>query len=85
VRTENLPILAADSLLEEHVMTPPDRLRALFAEPGFVVMPAMWDGLSANLSAAVGLKTTFLFGSCVAASRLDGPDLAACRTYGLAA
>jgi 2-methylisocitrate lyase-like PEP mutase family enzyme len=56
-------------------MPPPDRLRALLAEPGFVVMPAVWDGLSAKLSAAAGFKTAFLSGSCVAASRLGGPDL----------
>lgn len=56
-------------------MTPPDRLRALLAEPGFVVMPAVWDGLTAKLSAAAGFKTAFLSGSCVAASRLGGPDL----------
>jgi 2-methylisocitrate lyase-like PEP mutase family enzyme len=56
-------------------MTPPDRLRALLAEPGFVVMPAVWDGLSAKLSAAAGFKTAFLSGSCVAACRLGGPDL----------
>ena len=55
--------------------TPPERLRALLAEPGFVVMPAVWDGLSAKLSAAAGFKTAFLSGSCVAASRLGGPDL----------
>jgi len=56
-------------------MTPPDRLRALLAEPGLVVMPAVWDGLSAKLAAAAGFKTAFLSGSCVAASRLGGPDL----------
>ena len=56
-------------------MTSPERLRALLAEPGFVVMPAVWDGLSAKLSAAAGFKTAFLSGSCVAASRLGGPDL----------
>ena len=56
-------------------MTPPDRLRALLAEPGFVVMPAVWDGLTAKLAAAAGFKTAFLSGSCVAASRLGGPDL----------
>src|SRR3954451_16226185 len=56
-------------------MSAPDRLRALLAEPGFVVMPAIWDGLSAKLSAAAGFKTAFLSGSCVAASRLGGPDL----------
>ena len=56
-------------------MSAPDRLRALLAEPEFVVMPAVWDGLSAKLSARAGFKTAFLSGSCVAASRLGGPDL----------
>jgi 2-methylisocitrate lyase-like PEP mutase family enzyme len=56
-------------------MTAPERLRTLLAEPGFVVMPAVWDGLSAKLSAAAGFKTAFMSGSCVAASRLGGPDL----------
>jgi 2-methylisocitrate lyase-like PEP mutase family enzyme len=56
-------------------MTAPDRLRALLAEPGFVVMPAVWDGLSAKLAAGAGFKTAFMSGSCVAASRLGGPDL----------
>jgi 2-methylisocitrate lyase-like PEP mutase family enzyme len=56
-------------------MNNPDRLRALLAEPDLVVMPAVWDGLSARLAAAAGFKTAFLSGSCVAASRLGGPDL----------
>jgi 2-methylisocitrate lyase-like PEP mutase family enzyme len=56
-------------------MNHPDRLRAVLAEPGLVVMPAVWDGLSAKLAAAAGFKTAFLSGSCVAASRLGGPDL----------
>jgi 2-methylisocitrate lyase-like PEP mutase family enzyme len=56
-------------------MNAPDRLRALLAEPGFVVMPAVWDGLTAKLAAAAGFKTAFMSGSCVAASRLGGPDL----------
>ncbi len=56
-------------------MTPPERMRALLAEPGFVVMPAVWDGLSAKLTFQEGFKTAFLSGSCVAASRLGGPDL----------
>jgi 2-methylisocitrate lyase-like PEP mutase family enzyme len=56
-------------------MTPPDRLRAHLAEPGIIVMPAVWDGLSAKLAAGAGYKTAFLSGSCVAASRLGGPDL----------
>ncbi|MGI9479548.1 MAG: isocitrate lyase/PEP mutase family protein [Hyphomicrobiaceae bacterium] len=56
-------------------MAPPEQLRALLAEPDFVVMPAVWDGLSAKLSAEAGFETSFLSGSCVAASRLGGPDL----------
>jgi 2-methylisocitrate lyase-like PEP mutase family enzyme len=56
-------------------MTAPERLRALLADPGFVTMPAVWDGLSAKLAAAAGFRTAFLSGSCVAASRLGGPDL----------
>ncbi len=56
-------------------MTPPERLRTLLAEPGFIVMPAVWDGLSAKLAAAAGFETAFLSGSCVAGGRLGGPDL----------
>ncbi len=56
-------------------MTPPDRLRAVLKEPGLITMPAVWDGLSAKMTAAAGFKTAFLSGSCVAASRLGGPDL----------
>lgn len=56
-------------------MTPPERFRALLAKPEFLVMPAVWDGLSAKLSAEAGFATSFLSGSCVAASRLGGPDL----------
>ena len=56
-------------------MTPPEKLRALLAKPGFVVMPAVWDGLSARLAAQAGFPTAFLSGSCVAAGRLGGPDL----------
>lgn len=56
-------------------MTAPARLRALLAKPEFVVMPAVWDGLSAKLTAGAGFATAFMSGSCVAASRLGGPDL----------
>lgn len=56
-------------------MTAPERLRALLAKPDFVVMPAVWDGISAKLAAEAGFETAFLSGSCVAASRLGGPDL----------
>ena len=29
-------------------MNAPDRLRKLLAEPGLIVMPAVWDGLTAK-------------------------------------
>jgi 2-methylisocitrate lyase-like PEP mutase family enzyme len=57
------------------IMSPPDRFRALLAAPGFVAMPAVWDGLSAKLTAEAGFHCAFMSGSCVAASRLGGPDL----------
>jgi 2-methylisocitrate lyase-like PEP mutase family enzyme len=53
----------------------PDQMRKILAEPGLVVMPAVWDGLTAKLTHEAGFKTAFLSGSCVAASRLGGPDL----------
>src|SRR3954454_1148672 len=53
----------------------PDRLRDGLRQPGLVVMPAVWDGISAKLTAEAGFKTVVLSGSCVAASRLGGPDL----------
>src|SRR3954464_8266238 len=53
----------------------PDRLRDVLNQPGLVVMPAVWDGISAKLTSEAGFKTAFLSGSCVAASRLGGPDL----------
>ncbi|MCH9672493.1 MAG: isocitrate lyase/PEP mutase family protein [Gammaproteobacteria bacterium] len=56
-------------------MTPPERLRALLKAPEFVVMPAIWDGLTSKLTSQAGFQTAFLSGSCVAASRLGGPDL----------
>ena len=55
--------------------TPPEKFRSLLAEPGFIAMPAVWDGLTAKMTFAAGFKTAFLSGSCVAAGRLGGPDL----------
>lgn len=56
-------------------MTPPEKFRALLAQPAFVAMPAVWDGITAKLTAEAGFATAFLSGSCVAAARLGGPDL----------
>jgi 2-methylisocitrate lyase-like PEP mutase family enzyme len=56
-------------------MNAPQKLRELLAQPGYIPMPAVWDGISAKLTAEAGFKTAFLSGSCCAASRLGGPDL----------
>ena len=56
-------------------MTPPEKLRQLLTKPDFIIMPAIWDGLTARLSYEAGFETAFLSGSCVSASRLGGPDL----------
>ena len=61
--------------IAKSTLTAPQRLRALLAEPGLIAMPAVYDGLSAKLTAAAGFQSAFLSGSCVAASRLGGPDL----------
>jgi 2-methylisocitrate lyase-like PEP mutase family enzyme len=77
-------IVDAENASEERTMnaptakpalTAPQRLRAVLSEPGLIVMPAVYDGLSAKLTANAGFKTAFLSGSCVAAARLGGPDL----------
>jgi 2-methylisocitrate lyase-like PEP mutase family enzyme len=62
-------------LKESDMATAPDRFRALLAKPGLIAMPAVWDGLTAKLTHEAGFETAFLSGSCVAASRLGGPDL----------
>ena len=56
-------------------MTPPERFRALLAQPASIVLPAVWDGLSAKWAAAAGFETALLSGSCVAGGRMGGPDL----------
>ena len=55
-------------------LTAPQRLRALLAEPGFVVMPASMTAFrpsSVSRQASRGVP----FRPCVVASRLGGPDL----------
>ncbi len=56
-------------------MTPPDRFRALLAEPGFIAMPAVWDGLSAKLAAQAGFPDRVHVRLLRSGARLGGPDL----------
>lgn len=55
-------------------MTPARQLSELLATPGAHVMPGIFDGLSAKLTAAAGYEVAFMSGFAVAASRLGMPD-----------
>lgn len=55
-------------------MTPP-HFRDFLAEPGCLVVPAVYDALSARIAARVGFRAVGLGGFLVAASRLGGPDV----------
>jgi 2-methylisocitrate lyase-like PEP mutase family enzyme len=50
-------------------------LRALCHGPGCLVVPAVYDALSARLAERVGFQAVGLGGFLVAASRLGGPDV----------
>ena len=57
-------------------MTSPDpTFRDLLAEPGCLVVPAVYDALSARIAERVGFRAVGLGGFLVAASRLGGPDV----------
>ena len=51
-----------------------DRIRSLLAEGGAVLMPGVWDALSARLASAAGHEVLFLSGYATAATLLGLPD-----------
>jgi methylisocitrate lyase len=51
-----------------------DDLRARLANPSPVLMPGVWDALSARLVAQAGFDTVFVSGFCVSGTRLGLPD-----------
>jgi 2,3-dimethylmalate lyase len=53
----------------------PRSFRALLAEPGCRVVPAVYDAISARIAERVGFPAVGLGGFLVAASRLGGPDV----------
>jgi methylisocitrate lyase len=55
-------------------VTPP-HFRDFLAEPGCLIVPAVYDALSARIAARVGFRAVGLGGFLVAASRLGGPDV----------
>lgn len=54
--------------------SPVARLRELLAEPGLLLMPCCFDGLSARLISDAGFQVTFMSGFGVSAARLGAPD-----------
>ncbi len=51
------------------------RLRRMLAEPGIVVAPGAYDGISARLVEAAGYRAAYMTGAGTAASHLGQPDL----------
>jgi len=56
-------------------MKPTTDLRRMLAEPGIVVAPGAYDGMSARLIEAAGFKAVYMTGAGTAASHLGQPDL----------
>ncbi|MCB1820534.1 MAG: isocitrate lyase/PEP mutase family protein [Candidatus Competibacteraceae bacterium] len=54
--------------------TPADRLRALLAQPGLLLMPGCHDAISARLIEEAGFPLAFMSGFAVSAVRLGLPD-----------
>jgi 2-methylisocitrate lyase-like PEP mutase family enzyme len=52
-----------------------ETFRDLLAQPGCVVVPAVYDALSARIAERVGFRAVGVGGFLVAASRLGGPDV----------
>ncbi len=52
-----------------------ETFRDLLAQPGCVVVPAVYDALSARIAERVGFRALGVGGFLVAASRLGGPDV----------
>lgn len=52
-----------------------DDIRAELARGEAVVMPGVWDALTAKLAAEAGFTTVFLSGYCVSATLLGLPDM----------
>ncbi|MEU6409023.1 isocitrate lyase/PEP mutase family protein [Microbispora sp. NPDC046933] len=56
-------------------MTSAARLRQLLAEPGLLIAPGVYDGLSAALVREAGFDAAYLSGAAVAASAVGHPDI----------
>lgn len=59
---------------ERQTTSPADRLRALLARPGLLLMVGCFDAISAKLVERAGFPLTFMSGFSVSAARLGLPD-----------
>jgi carboxyvinyl-carboxyphosphonate phosphorylmutase len=50
-------------------------LRKMLAEPGLILLPGVYDALSAKLAVATGFKVIYLSGSAIAMSQFGYPDI----------
>ena len=55
-------------------MSKAEKLRALLAEPGALVLPGCYDALTARLIERAGYRGAFMGGFAVSAARLGAPD-----------
>ena len=53
----------------------PRRMRELFAQPGIIVCPGVYDGLTVKLVEQAGFDVAVVSGAAVSASLLGAPDL----------
>jgi 2-methylisocitrate lyase-like PEP mutase family enzyme len=56
-------------------MTPGGRLRQLLAAPGALLVPGVWDALSARIVEDAGFSAAYVSGAAISASVLAEPDL----------
>ena len=50
-------------------------LRRMLAEPGLILLPGVYDALSAKLAVAAGFRAIYLSGSAIAMSQFGYPDI----------
>jgi carboxyvinyl-carboxyphosphonate phosphorylmutase len=59
----------------DRTMRATTRLRRMLEEPGIVVAPGAYDGISARLVEAAGFRAVYMTGAGTAASHIGQPDL----------
>lgn len=63
------------SLTQQSTETPTAQLRKMLADPGIIVAPGVYDGVSAALAERAGFRAAYMTGGGAAVSALGLPDL----------